>query len=592
MLKLDKLNKLERLKRLKKNTVSFFENGRNFYIILFAAMLVKNFPFGFRYFLYSDDYNAYGVYSLWNENLWHNVIVPFNIYGYRPLAGIVDVYIISRLWENLQFVLLAIVIMHFATIYLLDALFKKSNIIWGRAAAVFFGFYPTLTESAYWISASSRIVPAAFFGVAAVFAMLKFVYKEGRHWLWFTAAVICGLLAQGFYEQGIVFTLVLSVGILITHRKAVKHKILFAWPFINLAVIGTHYYIFRDVGWFGVRAQTAEYSLFRQISTVTDRIITTFIEEQRPTLTNSLRWGIAQLFTEHLPLALLVTAFTLLLALFIAFDKSPEVGFKFKVKTKNPDGATEAADEADETEGQTEIKRETEAETEMVGIVTDKKTAYSLLTAFVLTVCTFAVFFVLADSWIWVRNFFYAVIGLSMFAEIASRCIRVSKHRILGLGVKMTAAFIVTFIFFCGFILETDSLRLVEKYDNIIVSNLIAEVERLGLEDADADTIWFFGLRWTYAPKINPRIASQIRLDWAIHGHYSALSRRYSNRRIIPVMNGDSANVDFERDVLIGLDGDLNARELAFGGHYLTFADTGVIFGSINLEENGRFRQY
>jgi len=51
-----------------------------------------------------------------------------------------------------------------------------------------------------------------------------------------------------------VFAFVLSFCILIVHRKAVKHKLLFAWPSFNLALIGAHYHVFRHVGWFGTGA--------------------------------------------------------------------------------------------------------------------------------------------------------------------------------------------------------------------------------------------------------------------------------------------------------------------------------------------------
>jgi hypothetical protein len=136
--------------------VSFFENDRNFYIVLLSVILIANFPFGFRYFAFSDDYNAYGVFSLFRENIWTDVMLRFNIYGMRPLAGLTDAYIIAWFWRGgMAFVLLAITAMRFGSIYLLDKIFTKSGIVWGRAAAVFFAVFPALTEAAYWVSASS-----------------------------------------------------------------------------------------------------------------------------------------------------------------------------------------------------------------------------------------------------------------------------------------------------------------------------------------------------------------------------------------------------------------------------------------------------
>ncbi|MCL2575161.1 MAG: hypothetical protein FWE33_01890 [Defluviitaleaceae bacterium] len=519
---------------LKERVIWFFKNDIAFYAVLFVAMLVKNFPFGFRYFLFSDDYNQYGVYSIWAEDLWQNVIVPFNIFGYRPLAGITDVYIISRLWGNIEWVLLAIVIMHFISIVLLGKIFDRSKIIWGKIAVIFFSFYPTLTESAYWISASSRIVIAAFFAILAVYAILKFIYKEGRYWVWFGVAMVCGILAQGYYEQGIVFSFVLSMGVLILHRRTITNKLLFVWPILNTAIIGVHYYIFRNVGWFGMRAETPDSGFFAQVQTVFLRIGATFVREQGPTIANSLRWGISDLFSSHTFVAVLIVIFSLILATFIFFDK----------KSEKP--------------------------------IEKKNVLLSLLAAFILTASTFSIFFLLSDSWIWVRNFFYAVIGMAIFAEIASRFIKIKI-------IKTVITFAATLIFFFGFVLEVQSLKFIDKYDNIIVGNLVEQSSQLGI--IPEDNIWLFGVQWNYnSSSINPRITSQTRVDWAIHGHLLSLQRRFHFQQIFPIMHGDVTNEGFENGFLFGLDEELNTRQLTFDGYNLTFTDNNETFGTIDSE--------
>jgi len=501
-------------------------------------MLVRSFPFGFQYFAFSDDFNAYGVYTLYQENLWQEVVLRYTLYGFRPLAGLLDAYVISRFWPNLALVLLGITGMQFATIVLLDKVFARSGLIWGRVAAVFFAFFPTLTESAYWISASARIVTTAFLCTLAAFAILKFIYKEGRYWLWFSLALLCGLLAQGFYEQGILFTFVVILGLLILHRKALSHKALFAWPFVNLAIIGTHYFIFRHVSQLGPRAEVAD-NLFSQIPLVADRIFTVFIRGQIPTVSNTIRWGIAQLFTEHLFLLILIALFSLLLSLFVIFDKHAKL----------------------ESGG---------------------KTARALLTGLVLTVSTLVIFFFLAESWIWVRNFFYVIIGIAVFAEIAARIVR-QTHIGLTIG-KAIAAFCAIFIFFSGFILEVDSIRLAGHYDRQIVSALIEEMDEPD-SDRETETVWLFGLQYTYWQTINPRIASQIFLDWAIDGVYLALTQKPSGERshwIIPVMQGQEVRADFDQDILFGLDANLAVRALRFEEGFLIFHDSGEVFGLID----------
>jgi len=601
--------------KFREKAVAFFVSRRAFYLLLLAAMLLKSFPFGFRYFLFADDFNQYGAYALRHGDIWNNVLIHFGLYGYRPLAGLLDVYIISRLWDHLEFVLLGMTLLHFASVILLDRIFEKSNIVWGRAASVFFALYPTLTESAYWISASSRIVTSAFFSIMAAFSILKFIRKEGNYCIWFAVAMVCGLLAQGFYEQGIIFAFTLLTGLLVIHRKEVKNKVLFIWPFMNIAIIGAYYYIFRDVGLLSKRVEPAAQGFFKNIPVVAERIARTFVLEQWPTISNTLRWGIGRLFTEHPVLTASVAVLSLLLALHIGVEKA-EGGDGISKPISGAGGATpEGGDGAAKPKSSVGIsKPKGGAIRDKTGVGTsaakpkssaggpkpkssaggdkpdkNKKTAYSLLAGIVLTVCTLSVFFVLPGTWVWVRNFFFSVTGLGILVGTAARCIKWDRNRIIGIGVKTTktiAAAVITFVFFCGFILEVNSLRLVEKYDDIIVRNLIAEVEHMELEDT-TETVWFFGPGWNYSEVINHRITSQVRIDWAVNGHYTVLSGGNRKQWISPVMAGATADPDFEKDALVGLDSELDVRELFYSANSLFFADTGEVFGSLEPGENG-----
>ena len=531
---------------------AFFERGTNFYIVLLLAMLVRSFPFGFYYFPFSDDFNAYGVYSLYHENLWSNVVIPYVLYGFRPLAGLLDAYVVSRFWPNLAVVLLAITLLQFATIVLLDKVLTRCGIVWGRAAAVFFAFFPTLTESVYWISASARIVTSAFFALLAGYAILKFIHREGRYRLWLAVALCAGLLAQGFYEQGIVFAFVVTFGVLVLHWRAVRPRALFVWPFVNLAIIGTHYVFFREVSQLGPRAQAAD-NIFAQIPLVADRIFTTFVREQGPTILNTFRWGFGQMFTEYLPLTMLVLLFSALLALFVVFERH------------EPPLSRRAA-------------------------------GRSALAGLALAGSTLMIFFVLAESWVWVRNFFFTVIGIAVFVELVARVVRSTRLRVT-VG-KAVAAFLAIFLFFSGFVLEIDSIRRVERYDRQIVAHLIDEVARLRPGD-EVDRVWLFGVQWVYGPTINQRITSQVRLDWALDGYYLALTGTRAEQRawwLRPVMDGQDTDIDFTHDILLGLDlgadGQrplLRVRELRFEDGALVFADTGEVFGLI--DQDGIFTQ-
>jgi len=505
-----------------------FESDRNFYIVVFVALLVANFPFGFQYFRFSDDYNLYGVFSLFRQNIWQYVMVDYALYGMRPLAGFTDAYIIAWFWDSLHFVLLAIVVLRFFTIVLLDKIFARSGITWGRVAAIFFGFFPASTESAYWISAASRIVTSGFLSALAAYAILKFVYKEKGRWIWFSVAMVSGLLAQGYYEQGVIFSFVVTLGVLIIHRKAVTNKILYLWPFINLAIIGAHYYIFRNIGHLAHRTEVAEHSFFRQIYIVLEKIYLAYIWEQAPTIVNTITWGFAEMLRENTLLTISVLILAILLTLFVVFDKDKPA----------------------------------------------QKPVFSLLSTVILFSCTFGVFFIIAQSFVWVRNLYFSLIGLAIAAEIIMRAVPFNKH-VFGRVGKAGIAFCVTLVFISGFVMEVESLRRLERDDSLIIQNLSAAMIEHNVDEND--TVWLLGLWYAYDYKISPRIASQVRFDWALLGHWQVYNRTTAHRRINPIMRRVEVCPSYD-DILFGIDDYLNVRLLFHYGRYLFFADTGERF--------------
>jgi len=525
----------------KSGIISIFKSKTNFYIALLLAMLFTNFPFGFRYFTFSDDYNSYGIFSLYRTNIWQDIMVRFTFYGMRPLAGLTDAYIIAWFWGNMHFVLITIVLMRFFAILLLGNILERGGIVWGRAAAVFFAFFPGITESVYWISASSRIVTSAFLAILAAYAILKFIYREGRWKHWLILAIVCGLLAQGYYEQGIIFAFVIILGTLVIHRKAIRNKLIYLWPFINLAIIGTYYYIMRDVGHLGHRTEFTDQNVFYQIYIVTMRVGNVFLNDQLRTAGHTMSWGISSMLSEHLLIATMTLLLAAVLAFFIVFDKKTDAS---------------------------ELKA---------------KLSLSIAAGIMLFICTFGIFFLLDQAWVWARNTFFSLIGLAIFTEIIIQALRFDWHKIVGPVIKGIAAFGVVAILLFSFILEVQGLKRVERNDSLIVRNLVERVNEIGI--MPDETVWFLGLRWNYEPKINPRITSQVRIDWALLGHYHVVYGSDIHPYLFPVMSGDEVNIS-ENDFILGLDGDLNVRKLLLQDEYLFFSDTGEVFGRIS---SGRF---
>ena len=513
----------------------FYKSKVFFYAVLLIAMLVQTFPFGMQYFPFSDDWFSLGAFSYITENIWHDGVLHFGLHGFRPIAGLLEAYVLSWFWPNMWPVLLAVTLMRFSTILMLDKILEKSDVAWGRAAVVFFAFFPTLTESTYWLSASLRVVVGSFLSMLAAYAILNFLhksyYERGAKWL--VLAIISAFLANGFYEQGIVFTFVLTMGVLILHRNKVKHKMLFAWPFINLATIIIHYIIFWNAStWLGQRAGV-EQNIFRQFPQTFSMIFRVFYREQYPTVTRTFRWGFTFLFREHLILFVVLAVLSVLLAVCVAVCRK---------QTEN--------------------------------------TGRSVLVGFVLAACTLSIFFVISDSWIYVRNFYYILIGLAIFVELVARLIPWQR-------IKFALAAVLIFVFLSGYVLEVDSLRRVERYDSIIIEQL---VDKLGEETTEA---WLFGARWIYSPSINPRITSQIRMDWAASAHfryvYAGVHGYIPGHWIVPVMNGQEIGRGYLIENLFGIDDYLVVRQLTVHGYDVLLADTGEAFGFLEPIADGRY---
>lgn len=517
---------------------NLLKNKTAFYAVLLLAMLVQTFPFGFRYFPFADDYFALGTFSLLRSNswlnIWQDIVVNFQLFGFRPLAGILEAYFFSAFWPNMAIPLLLITVLRLLTLYLFGEIMEKSGIIWGRGAVVFFAFFPTMTESAYWLSASVRIVTSGFLGVLAAYSMLRFLCDEGKYGRnkpWLPIAFVSGLAAQGFYEQGIIFTFLVTMGVLVLHHKRVPFFALFLWPVANLFVIGVHYFIFRDVGWLGPRAEV-ELNFIRHFPIILERMARTFFLEQVHTIVNTLRWGLAFLFTEHPALIIVVAALSALLAIFVVYNRKTYLETRTYVLT--------------------------------------------VIAAFVLIMGPMSLFFVLPGSWIWVRNFYFSMIGLAVLVGIFAQ---------FGHAVKGLVVFVAVFLFFSGYIMEVESIRRAGYYDSLIVGRLVDKLENT---EVAGDEVWLFGMRWNYAPKINPRIASQLWIDWAADIHYGyvhasrhGFSQHY---RFIPVMDGQRVYMGFADSLMLGLDGDLQVRLLHFDGGDLIFSDSGEVFGSVDSE--------
>ena len=214
---------------------AFLTSDFLFPVIIFFALL-RMCCFGFRYFPQLDDYIQYGCYPNMPD-----AYMNIGLYATRPLAGIFDIYVWGRLWDNMWLAFLTITVLHAVSAYLFIVAAGNSGMRLGLMFAVVYLLCPVNIEGAYWISASSRIVVPLFF------ASISFYCLSINKLIPFSIFQLLSLL---FYEQAIVFSVVVSLIIAIKQKKRLVGIVTLS----NSTFILLYYLIFSQTGSFAGRA--------------------------------------------------------------------------------------------------------------------------------------------------------------------------------------------------------------------------------------------------------------------------------------------------------------------------------------------------
>lgn len=216
----------------------FFSKERSWvlFFLLFALIFVRFCYYGLQYFPQLDDYiqmhNQAAYYT------FSQVVLDMGLLSSRPLASTLDVTLWSAFWPCM---ILAVA--------LLSALYAGSAVLFRRVWGAYFGtgyvflvlyaLLPLGMEGTYWVSASTRILPALFFISLAMWLFQRWC-REGKRAM-LGLYFVTQLVSFCFYEQGLVLSVtgVLLVGIL--EFKTQRRRSLFALlTFVNAAI----YFVF------------------------------------------------------------------------------------------------------------------------------------------------------------------------------------------------------------------------------------------------------------------------------------------------------------------------------------------------------------
>lgn len=460
-----------------------------FYFLLLLLLLFRFFPFGFSYYPYMDDFNQLGIYHLKGAPYITNSFLHYNLYMTRPMAGFLDVFFWSFFWNHLEIAALIILLFFWGTLILLDKLFKEANIAFGRMGLVFVASFFLLTESTYWLSASTRLVVGGFFTVLTVYLFLKAMkekYKKHRN-TYALAAFFIGFIAQGFYEQLIAFYLILFFGLVWVERKKIKHFSLAILPVVHVLFIGIYYFIFRNTSNIADRGQT-DIPIFAQIKNTFQGIFQLLFIEGKHTASYTFFTGIRRIFKDYTWLAIALLLLSILLSFLIIYEPQRKGIYK---------------------------KYKAIEETTHVPM--------SILAFLGIWFGSFAPFFLISYGLLFFRNLYPAVIGLGILASII--LFYCKKNEIL----KIIFLPVTIFLIFFGStanIFHVESMKILNENDTAIVNALLAESKDI----KDGAVVWVVDAKYAYDELAAPHFVSSTAANWSLTGRATVQNKAYLNQ--------------------------------------------------------------
>lgn len=519
-----------------------------FWGVLFFAMLFKYGYYGFTYFPTVDDHNMYGIYSMMSPL---ESLLRYDMYTTRPLASLLDTYVISRLWGNLWIVLLLFTFLHFISTYLICEILKKNNIKTGAVLAIIFSLMPLGNDATYWIAASSRIVIGLFFAVLSFFLYLQYIEKSNERKphiaLYITGFALTNLISLGFYEQIIAFSFVGILLLMLFNLKRQKNKWISVIPFINIAIIGSYYLKFSNSGNMASRGQLLSSKYILHTTNVLKRIKELMIIAPGSLIKHGTLNGLQLLITDR------AVAYTL-----IAILLSAALGlFYAREKVSGP----------------------------------LKTSIIKLVIGLFFIFLPFAPFFILQKFWIVYRNTFVSIIGIGLVAE---SLIGLFFYRWDPKAFRGIAAGIAVFVFLLGNAAEINDYRSISMIDREIVTHLSDTLQDASDKHGNKNEVIVFNTKSSYITPTSKHFTNCTAAGWALTGAFRSILRQpVCQNTFTPIVAGYRMSVKrdaLEQSIFIGIDSD--RRTFLLHGNWKSDSELELmlenekLFGTVKVFEN------
>ncbi len=195
--------------------------------LIFSLIFLRYLFFGLKYYPQLDDFIQHHNYirfpAYTGNSLW-SLIQGTGMLSFRPLAGILDLTLWSALFPCMIVGVALISFLYAVSAWLFYDIFQEITPC-SPLFLVIYTLIPLGFEGTYWMSASTRIIPALFFSALAVWYFHRYC-KEGRK-KDFPLYFLFQCLSYGFYEQCLVFSITIA-GLLALYHLFRKEKRAFA----------------------------------------------------------------------------------------------------------------------------------------------------------------------------------------------------------------------------------------------------------------------------------------------------------------------------------------------------------------------------
>lgn len=561
------------------------DTGKNplFWIVLFFSMLLKYGYYGFVYFPTVDDHNMYGVFSMMSPL---DALLRYKMYTTRPLAVLLDTYVISRFWGNLWVILLAFTLMHFISCWLIYKIFQMNNLRTGAGLAVIFALLPLANDAAYWIAASSRIVAGLFFALLSFYLFMKYIEYTGtgnkiegnadtsagrsskwRSCLYIAAFAVTNLISLGFYEQVIAFSFIGILALMVVNFKRFKFKWIVLIPLLNIAVLGAYYVKFSNTGNMASRGTLLKGDYIHHTINVYKRIKELMTTVPASQLKHGVINGANLLMNDKAVVYIL-----------LALAVSAVIGIFYAREDVN---------------------------------ATVKKSIAKFLIGLFLIFLPFAPFFVIQLIWIVHRNTFISIIGMALVIESLADAFfgrfepwsrfkgndqkPSAAPRFPDLFLRILrgiAAGLIVFVFLLGNAAELHDYKNISEIDNEIVHNIAGTLEKVKGHDWNKYEAVIFNTKPIYITPTSRHFSNSTGSDWALTGAASSILRQHSISMLYPVADGKTLQMSrekFKQCTLIGMDDKRNTfplkSEWKSGTELELKLVDGSLFGKVDISE-------